>query len=106
MVQDFSKNDYKEDDLLDMLAELIDPNMSMYDEEKARIFKELAKIDGIQEFFRAVQAADMRLYFQAGSDKERDAVRGAYSRIAWLRAGVKNVKVKEELDKSVAKRKA
>lgn len=95
-----------EEELINALAECIDPNLALYDEEKARIFTELSKIEGIQEFWRAVMAQDMRLYFQAGSDKERDAIRGAYSRVAWVRAGIKNVKVKKDLDASVAKRTA
>lgn len=95
-----------EEELINALAECIDPNLALYDEEKARIFTELAKIDGIQDFFRAVMAQDMRIYFQAGSDKERDGVRGAYSRVAWLRAGIKNVKLKKDMDESVSKRTA
>jgi len=52
------------------------------DEEKL-ILTEMAKIEGLQEYLRALMARDMRLHFTCQTEQQ-DLVRGAYFRTEWL----------------------
>lgn len=58
-------------------------------EEEKRIFSEIAKIEGITEYFRALMARDMRLHFSAKKE-EQDLVRGAYFRTEYLMKRIKD----------------
>lgn len=53
--------------------------------EEELIFRELAKIEGLQEYLRAVMARDMRMYFNSQTPKEQDMVKGAYFRTEWFK---------------------
>jgi hypothetical protein len=48
-------------------------------EEEARIFSEIAKIDGVAKYFRSLMAQDMRLHFETDKNSQ-DLIRGAYFR--------------------------
>ncbi|MCK9371299.1 hypothetical protein M0R04_15405 [Candidatus Dojkabacteria bacterium] len=61
------------------------------DEEKL-ILIELSKIDGLQEYLRAIMARDMRLHFTCPKEQQ-DLTRGAYFRTEWLSKQIKNVSV-------------
>jgi hypothetical protein len=63
--------------------------MELPEAAHARIYKEMANIDGIQDLFRDTMVADLRRYFAATNDHDRDLVRGGFSRTAYLRAQVK-----------------
>lgn len=52
-------------------------------EEEAIILKELSKIEGLQEYLRALMARDMRLHFTCPKEQQ-DLTRGAYFRTEWL----------------------
>ena len=52
-------------------------------EDEKLILTELSKIDGLQEYFRALLARDIRLHFTCPKDQQ-DLVRGAYFRTEWL----------------------
>lgn len=52
-------------------------------EEEAIILREMGKIEGVQEYFRALMARDMRLHFTCPKDQQ-DLTRGAYFRTEWL----------------------
>lgn len=84
---------FSEDELLDQLSQVIGNPMEVQvdPDDHVRIIDEMSRIDGIQEFFRASMGIDMRLYFLAKSDKERDIVRGHFNCLAWLRKQMKNV---------------
>lgn len=47
------------------------------------ILTELSKIDGLQEYLRALLARDMRLHFTCPKEQQ-DLVRGAYYRTEYL----------------------
>lgn len=71
------------------LEELIDKD------EEARIFSEMSVIDGIQEYFRAVMARDLRNHFSCIKEQQ-DIVRGAEQRTEWF---AKMVKKHSSVDK-------
>lgn len=48
-------------------------------DEEARIMKELSKIDGLQEYLRAVMARDMRNHFESRKE-DQDIIRGGFFR--------------------------
>ena len=52
-------------------------------EEEKLILTELSKIDGIQEYLKALMARDIRLHFTCPKEQQ-DLVRGAYFRMEWL----------------------
>lgn len=68
-------------------------------EDEKVILTELSKIDGLQEYFRALLARDMRLHFTCPKDQQ-DLVRGAYFRTEYL---VKKIKEHSEVLKQNAK---
>lgn len=96
---------FSEDELLDQLSQVIGNPMEVQvdAEDHVRIIDEMSKIDGIQEFFRASMGIDMRLYFLAKSDKERDIVRGHFNCLAWLRKQMKNVESIKTTPKKASK---
>lgn len=52
------------------------------DEEK-RIFTDLGKIDGLQQYLSLLMGRDIRLHFNCPKDQQ-DLARGAYYRMEWL----------------------
>lgn len=64
------------------------------DEEKL-ILTEMAKIEGIQEYLRAIMARDMRLHFTCPSNQQ-DLTRGAYYRTEWLAKKIKEHSVDKD----------
>lgn len=59
------------------IEEVIDKN------EEKLILIEIGKIEGIQEYLRAILARDMRNHFTCPKEQQ-DLVRGAYYRTEWL----------------------
>ena len=57
-------------------------------EEERLILIELSKIEGLQEYLRALLARDMRLHFTSAKEQQ-DLIRGAYFRTEWLAKKVK-----------------
>jgi len=58
----------------------VNPIEDFFDkEEEERIMKELSKIDGLQEYLRAVMARDMRMHFESKKE-DQDIIRGGYFR--------------------------
>lgn len=96
---------FSEDELLDMLSQVIgNPMETQIDpDDHVRIIDEMSKIEGVQEFFRNTMGIDMRLYFLAKSDKERDIVRGHYNCLAWLRKQMKNIETVKAVQKKTPK---
>lgn len=60
----------------------------MEKEEQEIIFKEMAKIDGIQELFKSLMDKDIKLHFNC-KPEEQDLVRGSYYRTEYLLKKVK-----------------
>lgn len=57
-------------------------------EEERLILTELAKIEGLQEYLRAIMARDMRMHFTCPANQQ-DLVRGAYYRTEWFAKKIK-----------------
>ena len=57
-------------------------------EEETRIFTELAKIDGLHEYLRALMSRDIKFHFVC-KPEQQDLTRGAYFRTEWLSKKVK-----------------
>ncbi len=64
----------------DLLIDEVKEKISSKEETAGDIkfFKELAKIEGVLEYFAMVQAKDMRRYFSAPTDSGRDQIKGHY----------------------------
>lgn len=97
---------YSEDELLMQLVSLMgNPFDTDYDDKEAiRIFGEIGKIDGAMELFRSMMARDIKLHFQAQSDKERSKIEGMYARMAYIRGIIKKINEKEILEKAKSPR--
>lgn len=55
-------------------------------EEGEKIYKELGAIDGLVELLRDTMVNDIRRYFAAQTEKERDIIRGGFARVAYWKA--------------------
>lgn len=54
-------------------------------EEEFVIFEQMNKIEGLDDYLRNTMSKDVKRYFQASSEKEREQVRGAYARALYFR---------------------
>lgn len=59
-------------------------------EEENRIFADIAKIEGVHEYFRLLMSRDMKIHFQSQNPKEQDLARGAFFRTEWLSKKIKS----------------
>jgi len=57
-------------------------------EAQKQIFKDLAGVDGLLDYLRDTLVNDMKRYFGAQSEKERDIIRGGFSRTAYIRSRI------------------
>jgi len=57
-------------------------------EQEDLICKELSKIDGLHEYFRALMNRDMKLHFTCTKDQQ-DLARGAFYRMEYLSKKIK-----------------
>lgn len=89
---------FTEDEILDMyMSTLGNPIDAMIEpEDLIRIFEEMAKIEGIQKMFHDMSGMDMKLFWLAKSDTERDHIRGHASCIMYIRSMMKNIQEKKE----------
>lgn len=69
------------------LYELDLPNQ----EAEIKIYKTLAKVDGIHKLLRDTMVKDMRRYFAAQDDRERHLIYGAFSRTSYLYSRIVNL---------------
>jgi hypothetical protein len=53
-------------------------------EESEKLFNAVADIDGAFEYFRSTLESDMKRYFNATSDEDRNMIRGAYNRTMYF----------------------
>lgn len=99
-------NEQRINELLDELVTLSgNPFDIDYDEKEAvRVIADMGKIEGAMEFFIAMMGRDIKLYFNSQTDLDRAQIKGAYSRIAWMRGIIRNANSKAVLEKIKAKR--
>lgn len=55
-------------------------------EEEVRMYQELQSIDYFQTYLRAQIAFDMKQYFAATTDSQRDIIKGRIARTAYMRS--------------------
>jgi len=68
---------------LNPIEEIIDTD------DEVRIFRELAQIEGLHEYLRAVMARDIRNHFSCQKEQQ-DLVRGGYYRAEWFAKKIKS----------------
>lgn len=76
------------EELFMMLAESMGNPLDSETDSKAEseLFQRLSKVDGIHTYFKNVMGKDILLYFQATNDDDRKVIRGAYQRMAHIKA--------------------
>lgn len=52
------------------------------------IYRAIGNVDGLLDHLKDIMLNDIRRYFAAQTEKERDIIRGGYSRTAYLRSQV------------------
>ena len=82
--------DLNEVELAAQLAEKLGDidSLDITTEGAQQIFDQLAGVDGLLDFLRDTMVNDIKRYFAAQTDKERDIIRGGYSRTAYLRDSI------------------
>ena len=55
------------------------------------LFQAMSSVDGLADFFRDTMMNDIRRYFAAQTDHERDIIRGGFARTSYLRAQLLDV---------------
>lgn len=95
-----------EDEVLDLYIQTVDNPLSynVTNEDTIEMFKALSRVDGFDEYLRACMGDDIKLYFAASDEKQRDQVRGAYRRAIYFRSMLRKVRQMGELDTSRAKK--
>jgi hypothetical protein len=53
-----------------------------------QLFTQLSGVDGLLDYLADTMRADINRYFSAVTDKDRDIIRGAFSRTAFIRAAL------------------
>lgn len=61
-------------------------NYGIEKEMEGELFNDLSVVNGIKEYLDATMANDMQRYFAATDEKQRDIVRGAFARTAYLKS--------------------
>ena len=74
------------DDILIELAEAMESPIKENKDKKFElaIIKDLKDVENIQEYLFMLMGLDMKRYFGAANDAERDRLKGAFSRTAYL----------------------
>lgn len=67
-------------------------DINLTKEGEDTILADLAGIDGILDYLRDTMSKDIKRYFAAQTEKERDIIRGAFARVAYLRAEIVKLK--------------
>jgi len=85
----------------EILAELIDaldnPVRETIDKKlEEAVFDDLRKIDSFQEYLQVTLGLDMKRYFSASTDAEREQIKGAFGRTAYLSGKIAGVKKNAE----------
>ena len=94
-MQDFPKDgeiviDYSEVELAGMLADKLG-NFDITEiapEGVKEIYQGLAGVDGLLDYLKDTMIQDIKRYFAATTDHDRDLIRGAFSRTSYMRARI------------------
>lgn len=70
-------------------------------EYEDRMFKEMENVDYLRDYLKATIARDMQRYFAATNDEQRQLIKGAISRTAFLRARLADKKDHEVVQTKV-----
>lgn len=73
-------------------------------EEEIQLFRELSKVEGLDDYLRDTMGEDIKRSFMAQDDVSRATIKGGYARTMYLRAMLKKIREKEEIDIHMAKR--
>lgn len=68
------------------------------EKEILELFRSYGENETFMRFLRDTCARDVRLYFQASTDKERDAIRGAHARTYYFISLIKKANDKRKRD--------
>ena len=95
-------------DIEEILAELIDvledPQESNISKElEASTFGSLQGNDSITQYLRETMSSDIKRYFSVSSDKERDQIKGAFSRTSYLLGKIVTHNTKEKKKENLHK---
>lgn len=63
-------------------------SVEMTKDATKEIFTAMGGIDGILDYLRDTMVADVKRYFAAQNDHDRDIIRGGFSRTAFLRSQI------------------
>ena len=70
-----------EQKIMELYANTVkDFSLDIDDKTKELVIEDMKKIENISELFDAYLVRDMRSYFSAHTDREREAIRGSYNR--------------------------
>ena len=69
--------------LLESYDDIIDDGIEKAEEEV--ILKQVGDVEGFVQYMRKMANNDMRRYFAAVTDKDRDVIRGAFARTVYLK---------------------
>jgi hypothetical protein len=88
--------DYNEIELAAMIADKLGDvdSMDITKEGVSEIYDALSGIEGLVDYLSDTMNKDIRRYFAAQTDKERDLIRGAFARTSYIRALVLDRKEK------------
>lgn len=51
-----------------------------------RLFKDLSGVDGFQDYLNSIASKDTKRYFMAETEKQRDIIKGGFSRIVYIKS--------------------
>ena len=70
---------------------------------EAQLFSELSTVDGLQDYLRATMSDDVKRYYMASTDTERENVRGAMMRTMYWRSLLRKSNPKKKITAPKAK---
>lgn len=86
------------DKLLNSVADTLYGTDHFIDKKvEKELFEKLVEVEGFMEYLRATCEADIHRYFTATNEKERDMIRGAYSRALYFKSLLVNKADKETM---------
>lgn len=83
-----SLEDYTEVELATELARITGDfdSIDISTDTSKTLFQDLARVEGFSEYLKETMSNDIKRYFSAQTDHERNVIRGGFSRTSYLRA--------------------
>lgn len=93
------------DEILKALVGVMDatPENNITKELEASTFGSLQGNDSITQYLRETMSSDIKRYFSVSSDKERDQIKGAFSRTSYLLGKIVTHNTKEKKKENLHK---